>query len=91
VADVFGFMVGAETCPQQCFDGIQLTLVPDQDVDVAYRPVSRVGIKSVAVGPRILLIVVSELGDEHRVVAHFINETVFIIDAPGPVAGERVL
>ena len=38
-----------------------------------------------------LLVVVSELGDEHRAVAHFINETVFIIDAPGPVSGECVL
>ena len=91
MADVCDFMVGAATCLKKCFDGLEFVRVPDQDIDVAYRPVSRVGIKSVAVGPRILLIVVSELGDEHRVVAHFINETVFIIDAPGPVAGERVL
>ena len=39
----------------------------------------------------IWLVVVSELSDEHRVAAYFINETMFIIDAPGPVTGECVL
>ncbi len=33
---------------------------------------------------------VSELSDEHGFTAHFINETVFAINAPGPVAGECV-
>lgn len=29
---------------------------------------------------------VSELGDEHRVIAYLVNEAMLIIDAPRPVA-----
>ena len=36
------------------------------------------------------LIVVSELSNKHGVATYFINETVFIIDAPGPVTGQCV-